>query len=508
MSIQTVTFEREQLLAAIRVDCEVFLAVYLGEELTLEIPDFHKELWDEFLDLLHRVNDPTMLTGVLKKLLGVPREHAKTTLVKLAIILLFRYSRLSFCAYVSNTHGAALNAIKDIRDWFRSPNDANLYGETEVLKSSETDGLFILNIGLADGTRKTVILRAFGVGTQIRGTLIMSKRPDILVFDDVESNETASNPQQQMKLDTWCMGTALKSMAKLGICIFIGNMINKTTLLARLAKEKEWNPTVFGSIIRRDGTLRPLWEGRWTLNALLEDYATFRRLGTGHVWEAEMMNLTAEDLFGASFDSIVSPPTPMPEHIIGGFICLDPAFGLNAWNDDSAITVHALLEGMDIPIVVDSTVGKWREERLFDEMLAMSYKWGLATWIIESQAAQKLLLTVFRQVCVIRGMSPETFIMLPLLAGRDSKYARIIAFREAVATGSYAIAEDQTELITLLDTYSVAVEHDDLVDSGSFGLRVWDLHGSLVKALGRQDIAGRLLGTETQGNVDAFEMGM
>ena len=36
------SFQREQLLAAIRRDCEVFLAFYLGVELTLDVPDFHK----------------------------------------------------------------------------------------------------------------------------------------------------------------------------------------------------------------------------------------------------------------------------------------------------------------------------------------------------------------------------------------------------------------------------------------------------------------------------------
>ena len=76
--------DKQQLIEAIRWDCEVILGFYLGEKLDLEIPEFHKEIWDEFLQLLDEANQPDMLVGVLQKLLGVPREHAKTTLVKLA----------------------------------------------------------------------------------------------------------------------------------------------------------------------------------------------------------------------------------------------------------------------------------------------------------------------------------------------------------------------------------------------------------------------------------------
>ncbi|KAK0039457.1 head assembly cofactor [Biomphalaria pfeifferi] len=509
MHTEQVTLDNSQLLELIRYDCELFLSFYLGPELTLEVPEFHKELWDEFLELLDQVNDPNRLTGILKKLLGVPREHAKTTLVKLAIVLLLRYSRLSFCAYVSNTHSAALNAVKDIKLFFESENDTKLYGKTKLLKSSETDGFFILQIPLADGSLKTVILRAFGQGTQIRGTLILNRRPDILIFDDVESHETAGSAMQQAKIDSWCLGTALKSMAKLGICIFIGNMITDTTLLARLSKEPEWSPTVFGAIVKRNGELRPLWEGRWTLDGLFADYASFRRLGSGHVWEAEMMNLTAKDLFGTNFDDVIKLPTPMPEQIECGFIALDPAFGENAWNDESAITVHVRLWGMDIPMLIDSVHGRWREERIFDEMLALTYRWGLSTWVIESQAAQKLLITLFRQYMVMRHMSPEAFILIPLLAGKESKYSRIVAFREAIATGSYAISEDLPDLITKLDNYQIAVEHDDEEDSASFGTQVWKLHEAIIKDQGRQDVAGRLFGIPDNGkDLSALDMGL
>lgn len=489
--------DKTQLLAAIRNDCHLFLSLYMGDLLELGIPEFHEEIWQEFLDLLDEVNRPEMLVGILHKLLGVPREHAKTTLVKLACILFLRYSRLSFLAYISNTFPSALNAIKDIKEWLLSPQETELYGAAKVLKSSESEGLFILEIFVPGQDRmKKIILKAFGVGTQIRGQLIDSRRPDFMVFDDVESQETAATPAQQEKLDAWCFGTALKAMAKMGVAIFIGNMISETTLLARLAKEQKWRPTVFGSLIRaKDGSIRPLWPERWTFDALMEDYASYRRVGLGHSWEAEMMNLTSKDIFGESLEKCIRIPRPMPDQLSAGFITLDPAFGTNAWNDESALTVHARLVGADIPLVVETWHGRVKEELLLDELIRLSYYWGITTWCIESVAAQQLLIPLFRALLVQRGMSPEIFLMIPITGGKNTKASRIIAWRAACANGSYGIVEEEQELVDLLEKYSPdTTEHDDRCDSGSFGTMVWALHGSLIQGQGRVDIAGALMG--------------
>jgi len=495
-------FDKQQLIQLIQRDCELFLSFYLGDKLDLGIPEFHKEIWEEFLHLLDEVNEPDRLVGILHKLLGVPREHAKTTLTKLAVILFFRYSKLRFLAYVSNTGPLALNAIRDIFNWLTSPQEKQLYGEPIVEKKNESDSLFILQIHIPGQTRlKRVIMKGFGVETQIRGMNLDSDRPDLMVFDDVESQETASTIAQQSKLDTNIMGTALKAMAKMGVVIFIGNMIKETTLLARLSKEPEWRAVVFGSIIRgADGNLRPLWPERWSLEALLEDYGKFRRLGLGHVWEAEMMNLTSKQILGESLEECPRPPRPMAEEIEAGFITLDPAFGTNAWNDESALTVHVRMKGGDIPLVAETWHGRVKEERVFDELLAMSYRWGITTWCIESVAAQRLLIALFRAYLVQRGMSADLFLMLPITGGKESKASRIVAFRSACANGSYGIVEEEQELVQKLEEYTPdSKTHDDVCDSAAFGVIVWALHGTLVKSQGRVDIAGMLMGQYESG---------
>jgi len=504
--------DKNLLIRTIHRDAVLMLGFYLGEELDLEIPEFHKELWAEFVDLLDQVNHPEHLVGVLQKLLAVPRDHAKTTLIKLAVLLFLRYSRLSFCAYCSNSAAVALNSIRDIRDWFLTEQDQELYGPAKTLKSNEADGLFIMQIMTPLSSRpKRITLKAFGWGTQLRGMIIAHRRPDIMIWDDIESKDTADSPAQQKKLDEWALGTARKAMAKSGVCIFIGNMISATTLLAKLSKHPGWNATVFGSIVRtRQGELAPLWPGRWTLDALLAEYAEYRGLGLGHIWEAEMMNLTAEETLGESLSAAIRVPRPPPDMIEAGFLCLDPAFGLKAWNDESAITVHVRRMGDDIPSVVASRTGRFNEVRLFDELMGLSLYWGIRTWVIETQAAQRLLIPLFRATLIQRQLSADLILMLPIQAGKESKASRILSFRSAVAAGSYAIAEEESDLFTKLEGYvPTSKDHDDLCDSAAYGAIIWEMYGNVIKGQGRFDVAGQLFeSTSNYRSYSAVDLGI
>lgn len=499
MSFESVTLSREELLNAIRHDCVTFLSFYLGDELDLEIPDFHEEIWDEFLAILDEVNNPEFIVGILKRLIAVPREHAKTTLIKLAVILFMRYSRLGFTAYVSKTFSVALAALKDVKDWLTSPTEIEVYGRPTITKASDNEGLFMLTIGLPNGSQKPIIMKAFGSQTQIRGTIIQNKRPDLLIYDDIEDRDTLE-PRIQEKLDTWALGTALKSMAKRGVVIFIGNMLADTSLLARLSKDPTWRPVVFGSIIRTSTGLRALWEGRWTLEALIADYMEYRKNGLGHIWEAEMMNLTHESILGESLTNALRPPVPSPEEVEAGFLVLDPAFGLNSWNDESAITTHVRVKNAQIPIVARTMKGRWKESEVFDRMLEESYYWGINTWVIESVAAQRLLIPLFTSFCALRNIPQETIVYMPLVATKESKATRIVAFRSAVAVGAYGIVDSEQELVDKLEKYTAdSKEHDDLCDSAAYGTIVWANYGQAITARGRQDIAGLILATLNPG---------
>lgn len=491
-----VKVNREELKRAIRKDCVTIFAFYLQDQLTLEVPEFHQEIWEELLVLLEKVSQPEFIVGHLQKLFAVPREHSKTTLIKIAVILFMRYSPLRFTLYTSKTNTMAVNAIKDIVAWFKSPQEVDLYGPAIQIKANESESIWIYDICLDDGSYKRIILKALGAQQQVRGMLIDSQRPELIIMDDIEDYDTADAGPQQKKLDEWVVGSLLKASARRSIRILLGNMVRSTTLLARLAQDAEWNPTVFGALVRHKVTeeLLPLWPGRWTVSTLLEDYRSHRKKGLGYIWETEMMNLSGDKLLMQSLENAIMIPAVSPEEVTAGFICLDPAFGKESWHDSSAITVHVHKRGYTLPILVDHRKGKWAEDELFRELIELSHYWNLTTWVIESVAAQRLFIPYFRLLMFSQQINPDVFTLIPIQAGKETKASRILAFRQSVASGSYAMAESQIDVKLSLEEYSpTAKSPDDLNDSAAYGPIVWSLHGMTIESNGAHSIAGQLM---------------
>lgn len=479
---------RDELIEAMRTDCVTSLAFYLGDDLTLEVPPLHKEIWAELVEMVREVNLNEWVDH-MQKLFCVPRGFAKTTVVKVAITLFMRYSRLRFTIYASRTTIIARNACRDVYNWFIGDSDQALHGKCKVEKANETEGLWILLIGTPDFGVKRVILKALGSDQQVRGTNIDNWRPDLMILDDIEDNDTARTAESQMNLDIWLMGNLLKASARRSVRIILGNMINSRTMLYRFSKDPAWNPTIYGAIVRNKATgeLESLWEEFFPLEALLKEYKDYRSKGVGHVWVYEMMNMTADTVFKTELSAAIRLPRPLPDQVTAGIITIDPAFGQKAWNDETAIVAHVKLQGHVIPHAVESRKGRWTEDQILDELISMSQYWNVATWGIESVAAQKLLIPLFTLMLKDRQYPDGLIQMIPLPSGGTAKASRILAGAKAVGSGSYGIVEEEEDLFQAIESYDPAAAgiHDDLPDSFAYGIIAWAQAGTMVQEHGK-----------------------
>jgi len=483
MDSQLVELDIEELKEAMRTDCVAFLSFYLQDELTLDVPQLHEEIWDEFVNIVNAVNLDDW-RGHLQKLFCVPRGHAKSTLTKLAIILFFRYSRISFAVYASLTAGIAKAACRDIVNWLRTDHDQHVFGHTTVIKSNEAEQLWILEIGTPNRGRKTVLLKAIGSDQQVRGTLVDNKRPELLVIDDCEDNRTAASDESQANLDTWLMGNLLKATARRSVRIMLGNMINSRTMLYRFSKDPAWNPTVYGAIIRdkTTGELKALWSGLYTLEELLEDYKNYRSKGVGHVWVYEMMNMTADSIFKIDLSQAVRIPRPNPDEVVAGIITVDPAFGQKSWHDPTGIVVHVKIKERVIPFIVDSRKGRMSEDQMLDTLIELSYYWNISTWGIESVAAQRLLISLFKAKLKERQIPEQLFTMIGLPSGGVAKASRILAMINSIASGNYGVAIEEEELLTEISLYDPdSTDHEDIPDAAAYGVIAWAQAGEQIQ---------------------------
>lgn len=460
-TVEAVT-TRADVIKALEHDGEFFIDFFLHDELSSPVPFFHYgEIWPLLTN-----------TAMQRVLLAIPRDHAKTTLSKLCVVWYFLFTNHRFCVYLSNTNTIAKNACRDIIGYFKTPNFVATYGQVKMIKDSETESLWIFEIPMPNGRVKTCILRAIGANQQMRGINIDNQRPDIAIVDDVEDNENTDSPVLQKKLDKWIFGPFIKALARRKKIIWLGNMLQKTSLLARLSLREKWNPVVFGALVKdvATGLLRPLWPERWPLDELIEDYLEYQELGLLETWMCEMMNMPGHGKDGFTVQQMNFRPIPLEDEIQAAWLALDPAFGENATNDDSSITVHVLPK--DGPaMVVEHVTGKYSETELFDHMYRLGAKWNAWVWGIEAVAAQKVLITLFK-LLLAGKLSNHLVEMIPLTAGKgDPKIARIKAWVAMMAAGEYAVYEGAVEITTQLVDYNMTKKsnRDDLIDSCAYG---------------------------------------
>ena len=465
-----------QLIRLLRVDAEFFIDFFLGESLDLPVPGFHIEIWNIITDQSKE-----------RSLLAIPRDHAKTTLAKLSVIWHWLFTPHRFCAYLSNTNPIAKGACKDIIEFLSHPNFVSVFGAVDMIKSSENESLWIFDLTLPGGHKKRCILRAVGQGQQMRGINIDNQRPDIAVVDDVEDNDNTESEFQQLKLDKWIFGPFLKALARKKRILWLGNMLSKNCLLARLSRNVKWNPVVFGALVKNieSGQLEPLWPDKWTVEALQEDFKEYRDNGLVETWMCEMMNMPGHGENGFTADQIFYLPQMTPDDYQATWITIDPAFGLGAENDETCISVHGIPKDGSTPRTVAIVHGRMDESEMFRQTLEQAMYWNAWLWGIEAVAAQKLLLSFFRILLSVSGISKHVEI-LPLMAGRGNpKISRIRASVSLMCKKEWAIYEGDMDYTTQLLSLDIRnqSQHDDIVDSVAYGPMMMDQFLYLILAM-------------------------
>lgn len=475
METESVDADVREIKATLKLDFEFFIEFFLGDSLDMEVPEFHKQIW-------------SLMTDQEKErvLLAIPRDHAKTTLAKLCVIWYWLFTSHRFCAYLSNTNPIAKGACKDIVQFLRHPNFVAVFGEVKWVKESEMESLWIFDLQLAGGRVKRCILRAVGQGQQMRGINIDNQRPDITVVDDVEDNDNTDSEFQQKKLDKWMFGPFLKALARKKKIIWLGNMLSKKSLLARLSRVPSWNPVVFGALIKDSvtGEIRALWPEKWSIQALMDDFQEYVREGLVETWMCEMMNMPGHGKNGFTADQLNLGAAPTPDSCQAVWITVDPAFGENLHNDESAIAVHAIEKGGSVPITVTVVHGRWSESLLLDEILKLAFYWNAWTWGIEAVAAQKVLISLF-QLLLARRQLHNRAVMIPLMAGKgDPKVSRIRAWVSLMAEREWVLAEFLFDVVSQLMDYdgTKSNESDDIIDACAYGPMMLENHLPLIMA--------------------------
>lgn len=220
----------------------------------LETPPFHKEI----LDLIS--NKDNRRIGVI-----APRGHAKSTTVDMTYPLWAGcFEQEEFIVIISDTYTQAAEFINALKDEFENnPKIKWLFGN---MKGDDwQDGEFVLSNGIKYAAK--------GSGMKIRGIRHRHTRPTLMIFDDIENDESIKSAEQRQKLYHWFTKAAIPALARGGRAVVIGTILHFDSLVNKVMKQqdifKSWQTRVFYAITTdEDGTEHALWPEHRSLEKL------------------------------------------------------------------------------------------------------------------------------------------------------------------------------------------------------------------------------------------------
>lgn len=195
----------------------------------VDSPDCHKEWWD--------------LCCSKSKFVAIaaPRGFAKSTAITHAYVLaaaLFRDRK--FIVIVSDTEGQAVMFLQDIkRELLNNDTLSVLFKlrhkgmEVELAKDSETD----IIVEFEDSYQFRIVAR--GAGQRVRGLKWGSRRPDLIVCDDLENDEIVLNRDRRNKFKQWFNGALLPIRSDRGVIRVVGTILHMDSLLENLMPEQQ-----------------------------------------------------------------------------------------------------------------------------------------------------------------------------------------------------------------------------------------------------------------------------
>ena len=316
-----------------------------------------------------------------------------------------------------------------------------------------------------------------GSGQSVRGINFMNKRPDWIIFDDIESEESAGTKENRDKLKNWFFGNVMPA----GIpgkteFTFIGTPLHEDALLMNLVDSDTWLtiqlPIAESFPIEKGEDLVSCWEDRFTEEFIIDSFNSYKELGKADLWFQEHMLVIApsEGLL-YNMDNIKRYSSADMQQNLGKltfYISLDLAVSERTTADYTAISVIGVNENNHW-FLVDGTYGRFKPDDTIDKLFAYVAKYRPYAVVFEGVAFQMAMKTFIQNEMVKRGI----FFSIEMVRRNTQKLSVLKAFQPIIELGRFWIPNDIMENFTeellnemrMITNDKILARHDDLIDS-------------------------------------------
>lgn len=434
-------------------------------------PSIFKSIWSWLIEIVQKTRDFSQLA------IGLPRGFGKTMLIKIFILYTILFTKKQFILVICGTQTKANNIIADVIGMLNEHNIKRVFGDWSVgvIKDREELRRF--------GFRgRNIVLMGAGAGSDIRGITLENERPDVMIFDDIQTRDEADSEVVSANLETWMYGTAMKAKSPKGcMFIFIANMYpTKFSLLRRIKLNPNWDKFIVGGVLA-DGS--SLWEELQPIKQLLREFQNDLASGHPEVFYAEVLN--DENASVNRFIDVSKIPGDPSEHNelhAGNFIIIDVATDKS--NAD-AVTVMYFEIHDGFPIAKDITEGRLSPGDMIREALKLCLKYGCRLIAVESNAYQYSALYWFDYMIKEYGLTAAGINCVDVYSGSTNKIARILSmFKSLIALepelflGKKVRAQVCSQIISFNPLKNKNV--DGILDCLTYAHKVIELYGEFI----------------------------
>ena len=308
-----------------------FALYYFTEYFNYKIAPFH---WD-FYDDCQKLSD-----GRLKDVAWIAfRESAKTSIAKIFITWCILYKKKKYINYdsydKSNSEAALFDIAVSIQTNKKILSDfGQLYYPSKQKGKDDSKEAKIKRISNFI-TENKVKVEAFSTQEPIRGRIFQNQRPDLVIFDDVESSRTKDSYPTIIKIREH-IDECRSGLPQEGAILYLGNYITEDGVIAYIMnslKDRDNAIVRFVPVIK-DG--KPTWPDKYAMTdeeairrnegvesskRVISLEAKRRDLGDS-VFETEMMNNPAkagDNIFDRAVIDIKKRLCSEPKNINAGF---------------------------------------------------------------------------------------------------------------------------------------------------------------------------------------------
>lgn len=424
--VQQVGAPAQDIQTVSKADLDFLAALIMPTIFQFCFPPVFKSVWSWLISYVeqHRVFPQLAL--------GLPRGFGKTTLMKIFVVYSILFTDKKFILVISATATLAENIVSDIIDMLEEPNIKAVFGDWRLGVEKDTQAL--KKFGFRG---RNITLAAIGAEGNLRGLNIKNTRPDVMIFEDVQSRECADSAIQSESLENWIVGTAMKAKSPTGcMFLFVANMYpTKHSILRKFKDNPTWTKFIAGGILA-DGT--SLWEELQPIAQLTKEFQNDLAMGHPEIFYSEVLNdenASANNLIDLS----KLPDCTYNEGDIsaGSFIIIDPS---NDKIGSDAVSIGYFEIHDAVPMLMELKEDRFSPGDTIRNALSMALTHSCSLIAVEANAYQYSLLYWFDFVC--QQLQISGIESVPIYSGVTNKNARILTMFKAYAAGEFFVHDE------------------------------------------------------------------